>query len=159
MLGICHAGTAPVNHSLLPAVNPSSMKSHFECRKCGKSLSDDLEPVSRNFEPFWPDRANMIPRGRYWLARDITPNHLNGHYLIHPDDRRGLFYHPDSRRHNGCCGRDGCDGPNQICGCGVEAATEVSDCWTSWFVHFEPAAVTLFPPPAPGRFRAHSSPL
>jgi hypothetical protein len=31
---------------------------------------------------------------------------------------------------NGCCGPDGGDGPNQICECGAEIGTIMSDCWT-----------------------------
>jgi hypothetical protein len=35
-------------------------------------------------------------------------------------------------RLNGCCGLDGCDGPNRVCSCGAEIGTEMSDCWTSY---------------------------
>ncbi len=37
-----------------------------------------------------------------------------------------------SSRLNGCCGLDGCNGPNRICACGAEVGTEMSDCWTSF---------------------------
>lgn len=33
-------------------------------------------------------------------------------------------------RLSGCCGLDGVDGPNRVCGCGAEVGTERSDCWT-----------------------------
>ena len=37
----------------------------------------------------------------------------------------------DHRRLSGCCGLDGCDGPNRVCTCGAYVGTEMSDCWTS----------------------------
>lgn len=115
----------------------------IQCSNCGRFLTGCLEPVPVDFDPDWPDCKNMIPRGHYWIAHDIQPERLNGHCLINLDDRFGLGYHPEARRHSGCCGRDGCDGPNQVCECGAEVATEVSDCWTSYFAHFETDAVAL----------------
>ena len=44
---------------------------------------------------------------------------------------------------NGCCGSDGCDGPNRACRCGAVVATEWSDCWTRAEVRFLPDAVTV----------------
>lgn len=53
---------------------------------------------------------------------------------------------PDSLRSAGrdagCCGSDGCDGPNRACACcGAMVATEWSDCWTQAEVRFLPEAV------------------
>ena len=44
---------------------------------------------------------------------------------------------------NGCCGSDGCDGPNRACACGSIVATQWSDCWTQAEVRFLPDAVSL----------------
>lgn len=44
---------------------------------------------------------------------------------------------------NGCCGSDGCDGPNRACRCGAVVGTEWSDCWTQAEVRFVPDAVTV----------------
>ena len=45
-------------------------------------------------------------------------------------------------RRSGCCGLDGCDGPNLVCrACAAEVATERSDCWTPQGVVLVPTAV------------------
>lgn len=44
---------------------------------------------------------------------------------------------------NGCCGPDGCDGPNVSCLCGNVLGTEWGDCWTQAEVRFLPGAVSL----------------
>lgn len=47
-------------------------------------------------------------------------------------------------RLNGCCGLDGCDGPNLVCRwCKAEIATETSDCWTPQQVVLVPGAVEI----------------
>ncbi|MFE9428621.1 hypothetical protein ACFYNO_37400 [Kitasatospora sp. NPDC006697] len=52
-------------------------------------------------------------------------------YQLDPADHPGTAPHPSSSRRNGCCGLDGMDGPNLVCGgCGAEVGTEQSDCWT-----------------------------
>ncbi|WP_045864566.1 hypothetical protein [Streptomyces sp. WMMB 714] len=54
----------------------------------------------------------------------------------------GTGLSPLRGRRNGCCGLDGCDGPNLVCRrCGAEVATERSDCWTPQEVVLVPAAV------------------
>ncbi|KUF19134.1 hypothetical protein [Streptomyces silvensis] len=78
------------------------------------------------------------------MARGTFKANLDGSLLIlHPDDVPGTARHPDPLRVSGCCGLDGRDGPNLVCaGCGVEVATEESDCWTDNFVAVTAAAVT-----------------
>jgi hypothetical protein len=58
-------------------------------------------------------------------------------------DRRNLSRHANLARLNGCCGLDGLDGPNQLCACGAEVATEKSDCWMAHALIFEDGAVEL----------------
>ncbi|GAA2079733.1 hypothetical protein GCM10009801_37530 [Streptomyces albiaxialis] len=61
-------------------------------------------------------------------------------------DVRGVRLHPGRGRRNGCCGLDGCDGPNLVCAtCGTDMATEQSDCWTPQQVTLLPGAVALVP--------------
>lgn len=43
----------------------------------------------------------------------------------------------------GCCGSDGCDGPNRACRCGAVVGTEWSDCWTQKEVRLWPDAVRI----------------
>lgn len=66
-----------------------------------------------------------------------------GCYIINLSDRRNLQVHSDVRRLAGCCGLDGLDGPNQVCPCGAEVATEKSDCWMPHALLFERDAVEL----------------
>ncbi|MFC4761820.1 hypothetical protein [Dyella koreensis] len=48
-----------------------------------------------------------------------------------PDDlNESVHDTSDARRLNGCCGLNGCDGPNQVCCCGADVGTLRSDCWT-----------------------------
>jgi len=116
------------------------------CRRCEATLTPPLESVAVDFEPEVTDCENLIPRGRYWIAHDFLPEHVNTHVVIHLEDLLDLSPHPEPRRHSGCCGEDGCDGPNRICVCGEAVATVVSDCWTGYYAHFEPNLVTLDTP-------------
>ncbi|MBB6428339.1 hypothetical protein HNQ40_000145 [Algisphaera agarilytica] len=112
------------------------MKHRVKCTLCGNPLTTWLELVSSDFDPEWKDGENVIPQGKYWIVDDGMVN-LEGQILIHLDDRLNLTNHPESERWVGCCGPSA-GMPNQLCGkCGAEVATEVSDCWTSYYVHFE----------------------
>jgi hypothetical protein len=78
------------------------------------------------------------------MARGTFKVNFDGSLLIlHPDDVPGAVLHSDARRLNGCCGLAGQDGPNLVCsGCGVEAATKESDCWTDNLVALVTVAVS-----------------
>jgi hypothetical protein len=60
-----------------------------------------------------------------------------GEYIVHPDDILHVHLTSDVTRVNGCCGLDGCDGPNLQCVCGTYVATKRTDCWHSHCVVFE----------------------
>lgn len=119
------------------------MKSSVRCRKCEAILTPPLTPVEDAFEPEVVDCENLMPRGTYWIAHDFLPEHVNSHIVVHLEDIFELRRHPDPKRHSGCCGEDGGDGPNRICGCGEALATVVSDCWTGYYAHFKIDLVTL----------------
>ena len=108
-------------------------------------LTPPLRSVEADFEPEVTDSENLIPKGCFWIAHDFLPDHVNSHIVVHLDDLFDLRNYPDPKRHSGCCGEDGFDGPNRICGCGEAVATVVSDCWTGYYAHFEPDLVTLDP--------------
>jgi hypothetical protein len=117
------------------------MKSRVICKNCRNPLTNWLEPVEDGFVVTWPDSENIIPQGYYWIADDDM-NTLEGRIVIHLDDRQGMQNHSDPLRFQGCCGSS--DGRiNLLCQCGTEVATEVSDCWTSYYAHFEPEATFL----------------
>ena len=67
-----------------------------------------------------------------------------GCIVVHPADRiNGALAEIDGRS-AGCCGLDGCDGPNQACTtCGAEVATARTDCWTAKEVRFLPASTAM----------------
>jgi hypothetical protein len=117
------------------------MKARVKCAECGSPLTDWLHPVPDGFVATWPDHENIVPKGMYWIADDDMTE-LTGRMVIHLDDRRGMTNHSDRLRFQGCCGPS--DGRiNQVCMCGEEVATEVSDCWTSYYTHFEPDKTDL----------------
>ena len=62
-------------------------------------------------------------------------------FVVHPDSSQGLR---SCGEDNGCCGSDGCDGPNRACGgCGLVVGTARTDCWTGLEMRFRPNAVRL----------------
>jgi hypothetical protein len=63
--------------------------------------------------------------------------------VVHPDDRQPDSLQNVPGRSSGCCGLDGCDGPNQACtGCGEVVGTARTDCWTEKTLRFWPDHVT-----------------
>ncbi|WP_433127701.1 hypothetical protein ACQPWW_32965 [Micromonospora sp. CA-240977] len=137
----------------------------FACLRCRTALTDDLheaqlaelpEPVSPSDlqpgdvcpawvppgmfavdpQPFGPPHVPIETDGRMLVS--AGPRNT---VLINPDDLLVRQLHLDGRRRNGCCGLDGCDGPNLVCSCGAEIATESSDCWTAQVVRLQPLAV------------------
>lgn len=75
------------------------------------------------------DNQPAVASGVYACSNSDYWTGSEGCFLVNLADVIHLGYHPDKRRHNGCCGRDGCDGPNRICLNGHEIGTERSDCW------------------------------
>ena len=117
------------------------MKSRVICLSCGNPLTRWLDPVGDDFVVTWLDSENIIPQGHFWIADDDM-NTLTGRIVVHLDDRQSMKNHPDRLRFQGCCGPS--DGRvNLLCECGAEVATEVSDCWTSYYLHFEPQSTLL----------------
>lgn len=112
------------------------------CKACGRALSRPVIFVSGT-APELVDETAPVPEGRAYKAHEpfrrvITgkPNPSNPLEMVpqvwmNLDDLPGEErYSPDTPRLNGCCGLDGCGGPNRICECGAHIGTELSDCWT-----------------------------
>ena len=116
---------------------------HIKCSNCDATLTKFLIQVDDTFHPTFPDNENTIPSGKYWIGKDLPTTTCDNHIFINLGDAINLKKHPDSSRHNGCCGEDGGDGPNLICWCEVPVATKVSDCWTSYYIHFEPELIKI----------------
>ncbi len=141
----------------------------FACLRCSGPLTSDLSetPFAELPPPVAPydlepgkDCPAWLPLGTFAVDPDpFGPPHVpsptdeqilvsagpRNTVLISPDDLTVHRLHPDPRRRSGCCGLDGCDGPNLVCNCGNEIATESSDCWTARVVRLEPLAVVRTP--------------
>jgi uncharacterized protein (TIGR02996 family) len=112
----------------------------FRCTSCRLPLTGPLWPLA---DPAWlgeADETPLVPAGFYWQSDETTWAGAAGHYCINLTDLRNVGPHPDYRRRNGCCGADGCDGMNTVCGNGHEVGTECSDCWMPHFLHLDPTA-------------------
>jgi hypothetical protein len=67
-----------------------------------------------------------------------------GAYITHPDDVLHTHLTTELKRISGCCGLDGCGGPNLQCdGCGSYVAVKMTDCWLSHCVVFEVIATEV----------------
>ena len=124
------------------------------CRNCGRLLTHDCEwGTSGQRDLSVGDRASPVARGllvrmqedRVPLLRGMEQvgTHLYspaGAIAVHPQTVvPGVLV--STGTDNGCCGSDGCDGPNRACSCGNVVATEWSDCWTFAEVRFLPDAI------------------
>ena len=81
-----------------------------------------------------------MPEGQGKIVETDPP----GCVVVHPADRLNEALVEIDGRSAGCCGLDGCDGPNQACAtCGAEVATARTDCWTAKEVRFLPGSTTM----------------
>ena len=134
------------------------------CRACSFILTEPVERVRTVPErPGAQDdggrRPPTMPRGTW--AVDPEPRAVlsigesggsTDCLVLDPADGVELEPHPDPTRSSGCCGHDGCDGPNRRCPrCHADVATLSDDCWTVVELRFEPAAVTVVPAGQPPR--------
>jgi hypothetical protein len=103
---------------------------------CG-SYSIDPEPFGAPFVPSTRLMADGCPES---VRVAGGPRET---VVLHPEDAAGLVDHADHRRQVGCCGPDGMNGPNKVCGCGAEIGTLRADCWSSQELRLHPARVWL----------------
>jgi len=89
------------------------------------------------------DGQPFQPAGTLHKSDGLFFSGSEGRYIINLADAKNMHAHTNIKRLNGCCGMDGCDGPNRLCACGAEVATEKSDCWMPHALIFEPEAVEL----------------
>lgn len=113
---------------------------HLVCRRCTTHLTAKLQLVlfaERNEtigESFLGSGTVMQEDGSYFQGKAGT-------FIAHTGDTLRLKLTTDSRRLNGCCGLDGCDGPNLQCEiCDTYVATKITDCWMPHCIVFDPKA-------------------
>jgi hypothetical protein len=113
---------------------------HIECGTCSTRLTLDLSwtnPSERNLEM----GHEMLRQGTITKEDGSYLHNRNGVYISHQEDTINTILTDDSKRLAGCCGLDGCDGPNLRCeNCKSYVATKMTDCWMSHCVAFEPIA-------------------
>ncbi|MFI7431616.1 hypothetical protein ACIBPB_32025 [Micromonospora sp. NPDC049836] len=136
----------------------------FACVRCATVLTNDLDEVQFAALPDPVSPSDLqpgetcpawVPSGKFAVDVDpfgppYVPSETERYVvsagprntvLIGPEDLLVRRLHADYGRRNGCCGLDGVDGPNLVCDCGAEVATESSDCWTAQVVRLQPDAV------------------
>lgn len=122
------------------------MKQVLVCRNCGIQLSQPLIIFSEGDDNFprleWLDEKPLSAKGVCLKRDEPYSTSVFSHgpkpalsfvpcYLIRLDDLKDIVgLTSEAHRLNGCCGLDGCDGPNRVCECGNLVGTEKSDCWT-----------------------------
>lgn len=120
------------------------MKQILCCAACGARLTRALNVVSGKAPDVAPpdheDGKPLTPCGtafKSWepiersYGKEPALLEFAPQYWVNPDDlAEKVCNTTDARRLNGCCGLDGCDGPNQICSCGAAVGTLRTDCWT-----------------------------
>ena len=126
------------------------------CRNCGRTLTkplhgtalDTLEPGDSKVRPgTWViDRdARNVQVTDFRGKRPVTTTQETdppGCIVINPADRLDYAMADIPDHSAGCCGLDGCDGPNQACSnCGRTLGTARTDCWTEKEMRFWPEAV------------------
>lgn len=116
------------------------------CAGCACPLSTELIELTDDSLLSFADGTQLVPSGHLWIpSPDRAADYSQaaaGHLLVTKADTKHLVLHNQPGLLNGCCGLDGCDGPNTLCGhCGSEVATERSDCWMAHSVAFASSAV------------------
>jgi len=134
----CHGDiTAPVREVPLP--DEDSAPAPYELPE-GEECPPRMRPGTFAYDP--PEAGERVFRPRATgAALGLQRAGLDGIVLARPDVHGTQLTSLLGRR-NGCCGLDGCDGPNRVCRqCTAEVATERSDCWTPQQVVLMPTAV------------------
>jgi hypothetical protein len=101
----------------------------FYCPVCRAAITRPLLPMAAEEQICLEDGKAAVPEGRFGASSDDYWTGSEGCVVVNIADLVGTKPHPDPHRLNGCCGLDGCDGPNLTCQNGHEVGTERSDCW------------------------------
>jgi hypothetical protein len=108
----------------------------LRCAKCQVVVSREITEMRDTTQLSVTDGQPHLPEGFF---RITTPDddvvRGNHEFILNLRDLIHTAYHPDCRRSQGCCGRDGLDGMNIVCSNGQEIGTECSDCWMPHYAH------------------------
>src|ERR1700722_7123808 len=110
---------------------------HIECQNCATKLTPELElvaPSDRKHEM----GEQMLKQG--WITQEAGSyfHDQPGVYIAHQEDVITMYITSEPKRLAGCCGLDGCDGPNLVCeNCNTYVATKMTDCWMPHCIVFD----------------------
>jgi hypothetical protein len=122
------------------------------CKACMVQLTPELLEYTGNISEDAQDGHDYIPKGYYKICDGTWGYTIHksglcedekGQIIINVKDLINAVTHYDHSKTAGCCGLDGCNGPNKICTAGHEVATEHSDCWHTWATVFDNDAVVV----------------
>ena len=117
---------------------------HFVCSKCESRLSGDLTELESETLVSEADQTDYVPAGFAYLERRSFWTQHQDYWCINSKDAIGMEITQKIGCTNGCCGLDGCDGPNMLCAqCGHEVATAKLDCWMPHCVLLEPTGARV----------------
>jgi hypothetical protein len=106
------------------------------CKTCALAVTKDL--VLYKGKSFGEaDSQDYIQSGFYAISDGVYFTKTKNFVIVNVSDILNIKNHSNGSRLNGCCGLDGCDGPNKVCMNGHEVATEKSDCWMPHAMIFE----------------------
>jgi hypothetical protein len=137
----------------------------IQCARCGTALTVELrrvaalQPIPKRYDDDRDVTYEPVERGGFvvddeartiqqWTRDSGSVETIEtdpaGAVVTHPDDRLPGALSNVADRSAGCCGLDGCDGPNQACAvCGAVVGTARTDCWTEHEVRFWPTDVVV----------------
>lgn len=117
----------------------------LQCKLCQLLVSNPIQELPDKGLLLEVDGADFIPKGYYTLDDKNYFTDFDAALLINEADLINCKDYPDASRLNGCCGLDGCDGPNKVCLNGHEIGTEKSDCWVPHLFIFGKDKVEILP--------------
>ena len=115
----------------------------FVSSKSGEVITKPLTRLAERELLSGKDGDDYIPSGYYIILDDSFFFGAAGKYAINLKDIIQKRNHTKPSRLNGCCGVDGCDGPNLLDEEGNEIGTEKSDCWMPHCAILEPDKVNM----------------
>jgi len=132
------------------------MTVQIACASCGRPLTGQCEwGAEGDYDRTAVDRNPAVPKGVLIRLREqdavdvFQSDQIAGRKVY--SEAGAIASNPEdvltdsmvsAGADNGCCGSDGCDGPNRAGLCGSMVATQWSDCWTQAEVRFLPDAVS-----------------
>jgi len=122
---------------------PRLQKVFLSCSRCKIRITKSVRALDDPSVISIADGKPYLPSGLFLVSQSEDEIiHQPGEYILNLADLQNTKRHSNRSRLRGCCGLDGCNGPNIVCINGHEVGTERSDCWMPHFIAISPSAVT-----------------